>query len=125
MERATFIDNHLWATPYDDDEEFPAGAYPNQHPGQAGLPEWTKQNRSLDGEDIVLWYSLGVNHVTRPEDWPVLPVHNASFKLEPVNFFNESPAVDVPPEHAIKNIEERRAQKYDNPEDVTQDSTGD
>jgi len=119
MERATFIDNHLWATPYHDEERFPAGDYPNQHKGGAGLPDWTEQDRSLDGEDIVLWYTLGVNHVDRPEDWPVLPAHLASFKLEPVNFFDESPAMDVPPEHAIKDIQERREQKYDNPEDVT------
>jgi primary-amine oxidase len=125
MERATFIDNHLWATPYREDERYPAGDYPNQHPGGAGLPEWTAQDRSLVDEDIVLWYSLGVNHVTRPEDWPVLPVHNASFKLEPVNFFDENPAIDVPPEHAIKDIEARRAQKYDNPEDVTAESDDD
>jgi primary-amine oxidase len=121
MERATFIDNHLWATPYHEAERFPAGDYPNQHEGGAGLPEWTDQDRSIDGEDIVLWYTLGVNHVDRPEDWPVLPAHLASFKLEPVNFFDESPAMDVPPEHAIKDIEERREEKYSDPEDVTAD----
>ena len=122
IERATFIDNHLWATPYREDERFPAGDYPNQHPGGAGLPAWTEQDRSLDGEDIVLWYTLGVNHVDRPEDWPVLPAHLASFKLEPVNFFDESPAMDVPPEHAIKDIQERRAAKYDDPADVSRDA---
>lgn len=121
VERATFIDYHLWATQYHEDERFPAGDYPNQHEGGAGLPEWTEQDRSLDGEDIVLWYSLGVNHVDRPEDWPILPAHLASFKLEPVNFFDESPAIDVPPEHAIKDIQERREQKYNNPDDVTAD----
>ncbi|KYH24022.1 tyramine oxidase [Halalkalicoccus paucihalophilus] len=121
MERATFIDNHLWATPYHEEERFPAGEYPNQHEGGIGLPEWTEQDRSLDGEDIVLWYSLGVNHVDRPEDWPILPAHLASFKLEPVNFFDESPAMDVPPEHAIKDIQARREQKYSDPDDVTAD----
>ncbi|WP_338042169.1 copper amine oxidase [Natronococcus jeotgali] len=49
--------------PYRDDERFPAGDYPNQNPGGDGLPKWTQQDRSLDGEDIVLWYTLGVNHV--------------------------------------------------------------
>lgn len=121
MERATYIDNHLWATPYREDERFPAGDYPNQHSGGDGLPKWTEQDRSLDGEDIVLWYTLGVNHVDRPEDWPVLPAHLASFKLEPANFFDENPAMDVPPEHAIKDIHERREQKYSNPDDVTAD----
>ncbi|MDX1746745.1 MAG: primary-amine oxidase, partial [Halobacteriales archaeon] len=120
-ERATFIDKHLWATPYAPAERFPAGEYPNQHLGEAGLPAWTAADRSLEGEDIVLWYTLGVNHITRPEDWPILPVHMASFKLEPVNFFDENPAIDVPPEHAIKDIHGRRAEKYDRPEEVAGD----
>lgn len=118
-ERATFIDNHLWATQYNEDERYPAGEYPNQSAGVKGIPEWTEADRSLDNEDIVLWYTLGVNHVTRPEDWPVLPVHMASFKLEPVNFFDENPAIDVPPEHAIKDVEKRRAEKYDDPTAVS------
>lgn len=101
MKRSGFIKYHLWATPHREDERFPAGEYPNQHPGGAGLPAWTKADRNLDKEDLVLWYTLGVNHVVRPEDWPILPVHVASFKLEPINFFDESPAIDVPPQHAI------------------------
>ena len=101
MERSGFIRYHLWATPYREDERFPAGEFPNQHPGGAGLPEWTEADRNLDAEDLVLWYTLGVNHVTRPEDWPILPVQVYSFKLQPVNFFEKSPAIDVPPQHAI------------------------
>ncbi|MFA9425125.1 primary-amine oxidase [Natronorubrum sp. A-ect3] len=118
MERTGYIKYHLWATPYRDDERYPAGEYPNQTPGGDGLPKWTANDRSLDGEDLVLWYTLGVNHVTRPEDWPILPVHIASFKLEPVNFFEENPAIDVPPEHAIKDIHARREEKYDDPDAV-------
>lgn len=117
-ERSTFIDNHLWATPYREDERFPAGDYINQSAGGEGLPEWTDADRSLDNEDLVLWYTLGVNHVTRPEDWPILPVHISSFKLEPVNFFDENPAMDVPPEHQIKDISARREAKYEDPEEV-------
>jgi primary-amine oxidase len=49
----------------------------------------------------VVWYTLGKNHVTRPEDWPVLPVQMANLKLTPDNFFDQSEAIDVPPEHAI------------------------
>ncbi len=103
MKRSGFIEYHLWATPYREDERFPAGEYPNQHPGGAGLPAWTEADRNLEAEDLVLWYTLGVNHVTRPEDWPILPVQVYSVKLQPVNFFEESPAIDVPPQHAIEN----------------------
>lgn len=121
IERAGYIDYHLWATPHRDDEKYPAGDYPNQSPGGEGLPKWTEQDRSLDGEDIVLWYTLGVNHVDRPEDWPILPAHLASFKLEPVSFFDENPAIDVPPEHAIKDIHKRREQKYDDTDAIAGD----
>ncbi|MDG5761289.1 primary-amine oxidase [Natronococcus sp. A-GB1] len=102
MKRSGFIKYHLWATPFREDERYPSGRYPNQHPGGAGLPAWTAADRDLEAEDLVLWYTLGVNHVTRPEDWPILPVQVYSFKLQPVNFFEESPAIDVPPQHAIE-----------------------
>ncbi len=103
MKRSGFIKYHLWATPFREDERFPAGEYPNQHPGGAGLPAWTEADRDIEDEDLVLWYTLGVNHVTRPEDWPILPVQVYGFKLQPSNFFEESPAMDVPPEHAVEN----------------------
>lgn len=101
MQRSGFIRYHLWTTPFREDERYPSGRYPNQHPGGAGLPVWTEADRNLEEEDLVLWYTLGVNHVTRPEDWPILPVQVYSFKLQPTNFFEESPAIDVPPQHAI------------------------
>ncbi len=36
--RANFATKHLWVTPYNSAERYPAGDYPNQHPGGAGLP---------------------------------------------------------------------------------------
>jgi len=101
MRRSGFIKNHLWVTQYDDDERFPAGKYPNQAEGPQGLPVWTEQDRDLDNEDLVVWYTLGKNHITRPEDWPVLSVQRADFVISPDNFFDRSQAVDVPPEHVI------------------------
>src|SRR5262245_3048 len=50
-----------------------AGPYPYQHPGGDGLPRWTRADRSLENEDVVLWYTLGITHVARPEEWPVMP----------------------------------------------------
>jgi primary-amine oxidase len=99
--RAGFARNHLWVTRYADDEIHPAGDYPNQHPGNGGLPAWIEQDRSIADEDVVVWYNLVQTHVGVPEDWPVLPAKVMSFKLEPAHFFEENPAVDVPPEHAI------------------------
>jgi primary-amine oxidase len=95
--RATFATRHLWVTPYAPEERYPAGDYPNQHPGGAGLPAWTQANRSLENTNVVLWYTVGVHHVPRPEDWPVMPVTYYGFTLKPVGFFDRNPALDVPP----------------------------
>ncbi|HEY0387367.1 MAG TPA: primary-amine oxidase [Gaiellales bacterium] len=97
--RAGFLDHHLWVTPYRRDERFPAGEYPNQHPGGDGLPRWTAADRPLENEDVVLWYSFGAHHIPRLEDWPVMPVAYCGFHLRPVGFFDRSPALDVPPPH--------------------------
>ena len=96
--RARFMTRHLWATPYRADERYPAGEYPNQHPGGDGLPRWTAADRSLEDTDIVLWYVFGSHHVPRLEDWPVMPVATCGFQLRPVGFFDRNPALDVPPQ---------------------------
>lgn len=93
--RAGFLDAHLWATPYADDERYAAGDYPNQSRGGDGLARWTAADRPLAG-DVVLWYTLGVTHNPRPEDWPVMPIHAAGFSLVPVGFFDRNPVLDRP-----------------------------
>ena len=95
--RAGFLNAHLWVTPYSDSERYAAGDFPNQSKGGDGLPQWTSANRPVDNKDVVLWYVMGVTHNPRPEDWPVMPVYEAGFKLLPVGFFSSNPAMDVPP----------------------------
>jgi primary-amine oxidase len=95
--RAGFLNAQLWVTPYSDAERYAAGDYPNQSKGGDGLPKWTSANRSIDGRDVVLWYVMGITHNPRPEDWPVMPVYEAGFKLMPVGFFASNPAMDLPP----------------------------
>ncbi len=97
IKRAGFTTNHLWVTRYHPREMHAAGQYPNQHPGGDGLPAWTAANRPIEDTDLVVWYTLGHNHVPRPEDWPVMPTYYAGFKLLPVGFFDANPALDVPP----------------------------
>jgi primary-amine oxidase len=94
--RAAFIDHQLWVTPYAPDERFAAGAYPTlSRPGE-GLPRWTAGNRSIEDTDIVLWYTMGMHHVPRAEDWPVMPVVWHSFELRPFDFFDGNPALRLP-----------------------------
>ena len=32
------------------------------------------QTGPIENTDVVLWYVFGLHHITRPEDWPVMPV---------------------------------------------------
>ncbi len=94
--RAGFMKSHLWVTPYNATEMHAAGEYVNQSKGGDGLPRWTSANRSIENRDIVVWYTMGITHIPRPEEWPVMPVHKAGFKLMPNGFFARNPALDVP-----------------------------
>jgi len=95
--RAGFLNAQIWVTPYSQNEFYPAGDYPNQSRGGDGLPRWTAGNRPIDGKDVVVWYTMGITHNPRPEDWPVMPVYEAGFKLVPMGFFDTNPAIDLSP----------------------------
>ena len=45
--------------------------------------------------DVVLWYVFGIHHITRPEDWPIMPADTISFWLKPFGFFDQNPALDI------------------------------
>ncbi len=94
--RATFAAKDLWVTRYAEEERYPTGDFVNQHAGGAGLPAYVAQDRSIDGEDIVLWHTFGLTHYPRVEDWPIMPVDTAGFRLRPDGFFDRSPVLDVP-----------------------------
>ena len=44
----------------------------------------------------MVWHTFGLTHFPRPEDWPVMPVDYAGFKLKPQGFFDRNPALNVP-----------------------------
>ena len=94
--RAGFVNHHFWASAFDPAERNAAGAYPNQSEPGEGLPKWTARNRPLEKSDVVVWYTFGITHVPRPEEWPVMSATTAGFKLLPVGFFSRNPALDVP-----------------------------
>ncbi|HMO83504.1 MAG TPA: hypothetical protein PKC18_01150, partial [Lacipirellulaceae bacterium] len=96
-QRAGFVDHHVWVTPFDAHERFAAGDYPNQSQGGDGLARWTKANRRIDEQDVVVWYTFGHTHLPRPEDYPVMPTAYIGFLLKPSGFFDFNPANDVPP----------------------------
>lgn len=95
--RGAFATKHLWVTPHNEEERFPAGDYPMQHEGGDGLPRWTAENRSLEGADPVIWHTFGTAHAPRPEEFPVMCAEVAGFHLKPVGFFDYNPGRDLPP----------------------------
>jgi primary-amine oxidase len=95
-QRAGFVNHHFWATQFAPGEMHAAGTYPNQSAPGGGLPAWAEANRPLEGQDVVAWYTFGITHVPRPEEWPVMSATTAGFKLLPVSFFSKNPSLDVP-----------------------------
>jgi primary-amine oxidase len=94
--RAGFMSHHLWVTPYKAGEMNASGTYPNQNPQDEGLPKWTADDEPIVNRDVVLWYTVGLTHIPRPEEWPIMPTGGVSFKLVPFAFFTANPVLDVP-----------------------------
>lgn len=94
--RAAFLDHHFWATRFRDAEMHASGYYPNQSTGGDGLEQWTADDEALDKTDVVVWYTTGVTHIPRAEEWPIMNVHQTGFKLVPSGFFARNPAIDLP-----------------------------
>ena len=87
-EPSSFVQRHLWVTPYDPEQLYAAGKYPNQYPRgyTDGLASYAG-DQSIDDRDIVVWYSLGFTHVTRPEDFPIMPSERVTVNFKPRGFF--------------------------------------
>jgi primary-amine oxidase len=90
-EATSFVQRHLWVTPYNPEQLYAAGWYPNQHPqGYAdGLVAYSGDQSIVD-RDIVVWYSLGFTHITRPEDFPIMPSETVSVSFKPRGFFTKT-----------------------------------
>jgi primary-amine oxidase len=99
--RAEFARANLWVTAYDREQTRAAG-YPTGSIGGGGLPAYVDSDASIAETDVVLWFTYGVNHIPRLEDFPVMPVERAGFSLIPSGFFDRNPALELapPPGHA-------------------------
>ncbi len=96
-QRAPVIGHALWVTKQHDDERWPAGAYPTQSTVDTGMTVWISDDEPLENTDLVLWHVFGIHHITRVEDWPVMPADIVSFWLKPFGFFDRNPSLDVAP----------------------------
>ncbi|HEX6097587.1 MAG TPA: hypothetical protein VF432_14765 [Thermoanaerobaculia bacterium] len=96
--RAAFASHAFWVTRYRDGELYAAGDFPSQGPAGAGLAAFVTPPEPLGdaGADVVAWQTIGMTHVPRPEDYPVMPTETIGFKLVPHGFFDRNPALDAP-----------------------------
>ena len=95
MRRAGFVAHDLWVTAYDPTQIHAPGDYVSQNEGGPGIPEWVLANRPLVDTDVVLWHTIGVVHMPRPEDFPIMPVEYTGFMLKPMGFFERNPTLDL------------------------------
>ncbi|KAF8526365.1 hypothetical protein JB92DRAFT_3108350 [Gautieria morchelliformis] len=40
-------------------------------PPSDSVEKWANEEESIGDDDILLFVTMGVNHIPRPEDWPV------------------------------------------------------
>jgi len=91
--RAAFLDHQLWITLSDPKQMYASGEWVNLMKEREGVATWSAGDRSIVDRDVVLWYTFSVVHLPRPEDWPVMPVHTAGFRIVPVGFFASNPTL--------------------------------
>jgi primary-amine oxidase len=89
--RAAFSAHRLWLTAYKPRERFPDGDSPAADSAQ-GLPVYAADGDPVEDTDVVLWVTVGFNHLTRAEDWPILPTRWYGFAIRPFDFFAHNPA---------------------------------
>ncbi|MFO1034785.1 MAG: hypothetical protein U1E15_12160 [Hyphomicrobiales bacterium] len=91
--RAAFTTAQFWITRYKPDELWAAGLYPNLSHKDDGLPQFVADQESITGQDLVTWYTIGFRHLTRPEDFPILPTFWHDMTIRPAFFFDTDPAM--------------------------------
>ncbi len=112
--RAPVIGHTVWVTKNHAEQRWPCGDYPTQSTHDTGITRWIADDEPLENTDVVLWYVFGIHHITRVEDWPIMPADTVAFWLKPFGFFDQNPSIDVAPsmksgaEHCHTGVEHDR-----------------
>jgi primary-amine oxidase len=93
---APFAQHGFWATQYKDGELSAVGDYPNQGPAGEGLYK-NANGQSITDRDVVVWYTAAFTHDPSVENFPVMTRETLGFGIRPHGFFDENPALDLPP----------------------------
>ena len=113
--RAEFADHNLYVTKYRDGELYAGGKYTNQSRGGAGVRAWANRRENVKDADLVIYIQFGLQHATRIEDFPVMPVEIIKVALKPANFFDKNPAIDVPPSNQEFNRSSLTSEQHHQP----------
>jgi primary-amine oxidase len=93
-----FAFHHLWVTPLREHEMYAAGAYPDQAKSDyRDTLYYYANNDSIYDTDIVVWYSLGMIHAPRVEDYPLMSDAKLGVSFLPDGFFSRNLAVEPAP----------------------------
>ncbi|KAB5545872.1 copper amine oxidase [Coniochaeta sp. 2T2.1] len=96
--QSTFSKSHLAVTQRHDEETY-ANSWQNINLASKPQHDFAKffDGESVDDEDIVVWFNLGMHHFTRSEDVPVTLYTEAvsSITFAPQNFFDRAQEGDL------------------------------
>ncbi|KAJ4306629.1 hypothetical protein N0V88_001434 [Collariella sp. IMI 366227] len=93
-----FLKSHLAVTRQHDEEVY-ANSWQNVNLPSKPQHDFAKffDGETVDNEDVVVWFNLGMHHFTRSEDVPVTLFSEAvsSIVFAPQNFFDRAPEGDL------------------------------
>jgi primary-amine oxidase len=93
---APFAQHPLWVTRFKDGERYAGGNYPfDASPGD-GLAAYASPAENVNGQDVVVWYTVAVTHMPNVEEYPVMTTDSVHFHIAPDGFFDSNPALDAP-----------------------------
>lgn len=95
MIRNPYIEYSLWNTVHDEDQRYAGGEYAMQSDGKDTLAQWAADDQMMHGQDIVAWFTAGLHHIPRMEDWPVMSTEWKEIHIMPHNFFAHNPALTL------------------------------
>lgn len=110
-QRAKFATKPLWVVKDKEGEKgtermWPSGKYVPQSRGEANdsIGKWVEGKAGIENEDILLFMTIGVTHIPRPEDFPVMPAETLKVSFRPQSFFKINPSMDVPEAKDTKSV---------------------
>ena len=95
MVRNPYIEYSVWNTVHDPDERYAGGEFALQSDGTDTLRQWVEDDQPLHHQDIVAWFTAGLHHIPRMEDWPVMSTDWKEVHIMPHNFFAHNPAMTL------------------------------